>query len=73
MQKILSGIELYPPENEEQEIGVDLPPDHPLLSSFVMLIVGGPGSGKSHLLKQFVKNEKLYYKKFEQVVIISPS
>ena len=37
------------------------------------LFVGKPGSGKTHVLKELLLNETMYYKKFDYVRIISPS
>ena len=38
-----------------------------------MIIVGKPGSGKTSLIKGLLTNENYYYKKFDQVILISPS
>ena len=40
---------------------------------FAFLLVGPPGSGKSHLLMQLLTNKKLYGKKYEHVHWFSPS
>lgn len=42
-------------------------------SHFLGLICGKPGSGKTSLLKFILKNEKLLFKKFDYVYILSPS
>jgi ABC-type molybdenum transport system ATPase subunit/photorepair protein PhrA len=38
-----------------------------------MLLVGKPGSGKTTLLKQLLTNPQMYYRKFDDVFIVSPS
>jgi hypothetical protein len=38
-----------------------------------MLLVGKPGSGKTTLLKQLLTNPQMYHRKFDDVIIISPS
>ena len=46
---------------------------HPFLpSSFISLIIGKPGSGKTYLLQSLLLNPKLYFKFFNHVYIISP-
>lgn len=42
-------------------------------SNFCFAIVGKPGSGKSHLIKEFVMNKELYFGKFDKVLFITPS
>jgi KaiC/GvpD/RAD55 family RecA-like ATPase len=44
-----------------------------LLPHFLMLLVGKPGSGKTTLLKQLLTNPMMYYRKFDDVFIVSPS
>lgn len=44
-----------------------------LLPHFAMLIVGKPGSGKTSLIKAMMTNENYYYRRFDHVMIISPS
>jgi len=44
-----------------------------LLQRLLMLLVGKPGSGKSSLLKQPLRNPQIYYRKFDDVFIISLS
>ena len=44
-----------------------------LQGSFVKLIIGKPGCGKSHLIREFILNKNLYFKKFSLVLFITPS
>lgn len=44
-----------------------------LQSHFVCLIVGKPGSGKSHLLYELLMNPGLYFKKFDRVFFCTPT
>jgi uridine kinase len=44
-----------------------------LLPHFLMLLVGKPGSGKTTLLKQLMTNPQMYYRKFDDVLLVSPS
>tara|TARA_B110000503_G_scaffold6358_1_gene8745 strand:- start:794 stop:1483 length:690 start_codon:yes stop_codon:yes gene_type:complete len=41
--------------------------------NFCMAVIGKPGSGKTSLLKFLFKDERLLFKKFNKVYIISPS
>lgn len=43
-----------------------------LESSFLTLIVGKPGSGKTHLIEELLLNEDFYYKKFDKILVITP-
>ncbi|MFN9908187.1 MAG: NB-ARC domain-containing protein [bacterium] len=38
-----------------------------------MLLIGKPGSGKTTLLKQLLTNNQMYYRKFDEVLFVSPS
>ena len=38
-----------------------------------MLIIGKPGTGKSHLITELITNENFYRNKFDKVLILSPS
>lgn len=40
--------------------------------SFCGLLVGKPGSGKSFLIRELLKNPKLYFRHFSYVYIFSP-
>lgn len=55
--------------------GVALTPaqDKFLLSSFLLLIVGKPGSGKSYTCRELVMSDKYYKGKFDCVFVVSPS
>ena len=38
-----------------------------------MLLVGKPGSGKTTIMKQMITNPQLYKRKFDKILVISPS
>ena len=57
----VEGVELTDEENEY------------LLPHFTMLLIGKPGSGKTTLLKQLVLNEQMYLRKFDYIILVSPS
>jgi ABC-type multidrug transport system ATPase subunit len=38
-----------------------------------MLLIGKPGSGKTTLLKQLLTNPQMYHRKFDEVLLVSPS
>ena len=44
-----------------------------LQGSFITLLVGKPGSGKSHLLYELIMHPQLYFKKFHKVYFCTPS
>lgn len=44
-----------------------------LQKSFITLVVGKPGSGKSHFIKEFITNPDLYYRKFDRIYFTTPS
>ena len=44
-----------------------------MLSSFFMILVGRPGSGKTYAIERLLRDENFYYKKFDEVLIVSPS
>lgn len=67
---------------KENNIVLDLPPHQPegvdvdediLQRTFQFIIVGRPGAGKSTLIKNLLFHEKLYYKKFNKVLFMTPS
>jgi len=68
-----SGIEIEKPKEIKEE-GVDLDDEQNdiLQKHFVSLVVGPPGMGKSHYLSQFIKNPKLYYRKFNKILFCCP-
>lgn len=65
-----SGIKIILNESEKEGIDVD---DSMLQSSFVAGIIGPPGSGKSTLIETLITHEKLLFKKFDQILFITPS
>ena len=44
-----------------------------LQEHFCCLIVGKPGSGKSHLVYELLMNPSLYFKKFDKVLFCTPT
>ena len=50
--------------------------EYPLLStlnkSFIMALIGKPGSGKSHFLISLLKSKPLFNKVFENIIILFP-
>lgn len=69
-----STIEIKKPIHSTAE-GVVLDDDQIgiLQNSFVSLVVGPPGSGKSYLLEQFITHPNLYLKRFNKILFIAPS
>ncbi len=66
-----SGIKIRAPKYHRKE-GVG--GIHKFLqSSFCTLIVGKPGSGKSHLLYELITNPSMYFKKFNKVLFCTPT
>ena len=65
-------IEIRPPACTKNE-GLTGINEKILQKSFISLIVGKPGSGKSHLLFEFLDNPALFNKKFDKVYFLSPS
>lgn len=61
------------PETQKKAQGVkDINTDI-IQASFVKLIIGKPGCGKSHLIREFILNKELYNKKFSLILFITPS
>lgn len=44
-----------------------------LQTHFITLIVGKPGCGKSHLIREYILNPDLYFQKFSYVIFVTPS
>lgn len=61
--------------NQQNTDGVELSQHEQqyLLPHFLMLLIGKPGSGKTTLLKQLITNPQMYHKKFDEVLLVSPS
>ena len=60
-KKTREGVELNDKEKEY------------LLPHFTMLMVGKPGSGKTTMIQHLLYNEDMYKRKFDKVLLISPS
>lgn len=73
MESDFKPISLNIPSIQKEAKGVKNIDDTILQPNFVTLIVGKPGSGKSHLLREFILNKQLYNKKFGFVLFITPS
>ena len=65
------GIVIKKPVDHTQE-GVSVNTDV-IQRSFVALIIGIPGSGKSSLIECLITNEKLYLRAFNQILFITPT
>lgn len=39
----------------------------------MMMLVGKPGSGKTHAIRTLLNDHSYYFQKFDQVLLISPS
>ena len=44
-----------------------------MLPHFNMIIIGKPGSGKTAAIRKLLQDKKLYFAKFDTVIIMSPS
>lgn len=51
----------------------NLDENFPFPSHFLGIIMGKPGSGKTHLLKFLLKSKSLFFKRFDFVFIMTPS
>ena len=69
----MEGIKIRGPVDVKIAQGVKDINQSILQGSFVTLIVGKPGCGKSHLLREFIMNKDLYYRKFKLILFITPS
>ena len=47
--------------------------NYPLPSSFIMGIIGPPGSGKSWIISELLRQDGMYRKKFDAVFFIAPT
>lgn len=70
-EKIKNPIRIRPPKKKIHEGVKDL--NAILQPSFITLIIGKPGSGKSHLLYELILNTQMYYKKFDRVLFCAPT
>lgn len=43
------------------------------MKSFVMLVLGKPGSGKTHLINQLVLDERFFCKRFDRFLYVGPT
>ena len=66
----MEKIEIRPPQYKKREGVSGL--NKILQPHFLMYIVGKPGSGKSHLIYEMLKNPSLYFRKFNKVLFCSP-
>ena len=64
-------LSINPPNTKKIEGVLNIHPD--LQEHFCLLIVGKPGSGKSHLIEEFILNPNLYYKKFNKIFFVGAS
>jgi hypothetical protein len=64
-------LKLRPPKYSKQE-GVEEIEDEVFQSHFCTLVVGKPGSGKSHLITELVSNPSMYANKFDHIWVLSP-
>ena len=44
-----------------------------MLPHFTMLVVGKPGSGKTTVIRDMLTSKDFYRKKFDHVLLVSPS
>lgn len=59
------------PESSKDEGVKDIHKD--LQTHFCTLVVGKPGSGKSHLIEELILNPSMYYRKFNKVFFVGGS
>lgn len=64
-------IKIRPPPKRNYEGVTNISGD--LQNHFITLLVGKPGSGKSHLISEFIRNPELYFKKFNAVYFVAAS
>ena len=64
-------LTINPPSYRKTEGVGNIHPD--LQPHFCMLIVGKPGSGKSHLIEELILNSSMYYKKFNKIFFVGGS
>ena len=62
---------INPPFYSKKEGVCDL--DERLQASFFSLLVGKPGSGKSHLITELLLRADFYRKRFDYVLFVSPT
>lgn len=68
---VTSGIKLLVFETKKE--GLDMPPNSIIQSSFITLLIGPPGSGKTTMIKQLLYNKDIFYQKFDKVFFVTPS
>lgn len=66
----MEKIEYYHHSSKE---GIEVPNNFIFPSHFLGLILGKPGQGKTTLLRFILREKRLLFKKFDVVLVVSPS
>jgi GTPase SAR1 family protein len=68
-----SGIKIIVPGGEKND-GIKIDKSYEFLqSTLCQCIIGPPGSGKTTLIYTLLTDERLYYKKFNKIIFLTPS